>query len=58
MPRIDAIRHSPAVRDTEFEFVLVLASMLVLAVMLVYFFPTHDDANSWQPEAATHVLGP
>ncbi len=58
MPRTYAIRHSHAVRDTEFEFMLVLACMLALAVMLVYFFPNHDDANSWRPDAVTHVLGP
>jgi heme/copper-type cytochrome/quinol oxidase subunit 1 len=58
MPQTQAIRHTSAHDVAQFQFVLVLACMLALAAVLVYFFPRHDDANSWAPDSFTNLLGP
>jgi hypothetical protein len=52
------IHHTFAADEAEFQFVIVLAGMLALAVALVYLFPRHDGANAWTPDVAVSLLAP
>jgi hypothetical protein len=57
MPQARTMRHSFNIDDTQFQCALVLASMIALAIALVYFFPDKSWNEPWQPDF-TNTPGP
>ena len=57
MPQARMIRQSGTLSDSQIQIALALASMIALAIALVYLFPDKSGAESWQPDTV-NMPGP